>query len=398
MFSSSASRHEMSMVSKGKKVHTPISQTASLFIEKKRLYPPVPRKATLFREKKRLHPPISRKAFLFKKKKRLDPPATATPKILDLPVELIQFIIEHLELHDGYLLSQVCRAMRRLIRNDWKRLVTRHLTYLERLDFFNGIALILPNHWVCAPCGQLHRINVLDLPKGERLDTPHCQVGEGRRLQWPYNIRETHVQLALKLSRLGNSNESYLRDIMSPFTSSIRTRFPNSLQRYYRATPKIINGKFLLQVEWDFYDKGASIPVAHLCETFICPHMRITRVPPVERYCSYPRCHTHGPSYFEDHVILAFSAAMRGQEVTGHCERCPTDYALKVETGMVTIRAWYDFGSEKSPIDKEWTVHVGVERSNIESGGLVVPHAPGSVRKMYVGKKIRSKKTKHCGF
>ncbi|KAF3803890.1 hypothetical protein GCG54_00008392 [Colletotrichum gloeosporioides] len=187
-----------------------------------------------------------------------------------------------------------------------------------------------------------------------------------------FEIEERHVQLALKLARLKTVNRKYLNKLMAPFSHEFDSDIRETSE-YFRASPKIIQERFLLYTQLDIVDRvGLTLNSCDYNE--ICPHMVIDSSDKTHGRLS-------GPENFSTDVRMALS--QRGNEITGHCPRCPTDYAITASPNGMRIQAWKDFGSYKSPKDDSWTVHVWSEQ-NSSATGPAVYHDPGSIRKLYV--------------
>lgn len=171
------------------------------------------------------------------------------PPILKVSNEILLEIIDHLRLHDELLLSQTCRAFRKLTQRNWK-LDFQRFSFAKRMKFWTGLAYVMPNHWVCGQCCKLHAIDKWDRPK-HYASVPRCQRLMNRlNFDRIYPLRHTHVQLALKLTRMGSVHQKYLKNILSPFTTKrMSSEGPYSrVPLTYCAIPKVVAGRFLLQV------------------------------------------------------------------------------------------------------------------------------------------------------
>lgn len=302
--------------------------------------------------------------------------ARPPPAILKLPDEILLEIIDHLALHDEFLLSQTCRTFRRLTQRNW-RLDFPQFSYPTQINFWTGLAYVLPNHWICGPCCKLHVINRWDRPEVNAL-APPCQQQYDLNFDAIYPLRHTHVQLALKLTRMGSVNQSYLEYIMSPFTTEKTSSPYHRLRLTYYATPKVVAERFLLQVKREFRDSIAAVFPTELRLEHICPHMIIM---PSEPQINRQRSQILGLDGLSKDVHFAFASF--GREFTGHCKRCPTDYTVLAHPGMVTIYSWHDLGSHRSPYSQQWTVHIRTRHNRFFDGPLV-HHHPGTIRDRYL--------------
>lgn len=162
--------------------------------------------------------------------------------ILQLPVELVLQIIEHLGIIDKAILSRTCASFRIFLDTDWAP-ISREWWAYEKV--WLRIVHDMPNHWFCHSCHKIEPINQRYVPHKQW--TPSCQRNNRRaslRTLDPYQMRSVHAQMALKLSRLGNINNAYFKKIMAPF-SIYRRALKGSCLRHYRAVPKIVDGNFL---------------------------------------------------------------------------------------------------------------------------------------------------------
>lgn len=225
----------------------------------------------------------------------------------------------------------------------------------KKHNFLTGVAFILPDHWACAFCYKLHRVQKDDIPWQERHN--YCSYDHdkrGARFAPFFEIQERHVRLALKLTQLKTTNQGYLKKIMSPFaykrTYANRLFITLARSMYFQATPKVITERLLLYIQWEMiYDDGPLI--RRLDRTRVCPHMQVGSI-------GGPLSQFSGPKNFGNDVRLALTQP--GNEVNGHCPRCPIDYSIIAgpHPNRITIHAWYDFGSYKSPNNAFWTIHV----------------------------------------
>ncbi|KAH0428386.1 f-box domain containing protein [Colletotrichum camelliae] len=262
--------------------------------------------------------------------------ANTESSLWKLPNELLLNIVERLELHDEFILGQTCKAFRTIVQKDWNAVFDR-LSSAHKHIFLTGVAFVLPDHWVC------------------------------------FEIRERHVQLALKLARLKTVNQKYLNKIMSPFSHEYNS-FISAKHVYFRAEPKIIRERFILYTKLDsVHEDGLTLENCDVQS--LCPHMKFDSDDDAQKRRWY-----YGAENLGKDVRTALSQP--GNEISGYCPRCPTDYAIITGPESINIQAWYDFGSYKSPNDKSWTVHIWSDQNMLERGPIV-HHDPGSIRRLY---------------
>lgn len=207
-----------------------------------------------------------------------------------------------------------------------------------------------------------------------------CASKDGLNFDRFYHLRHTHVQFALKLTRMGSVNQRYLKNIMSPFTTKEPALFCHQLRHKYCATPKVVAERFLLQVEREFRWEGHDMAVSNeLGLQRICPHMVIMRS--FKSAKSTKASQMFGLEGLSNDFHRA--VASLGQEFTGHCRRCPTDYTVIAHRGIVTICSWHDLGSYGSPLSEQWTSHIRSDQNGLCKGPHL-HHNPGTIRGMYV--------------
>lgn len=283
-------------------------------------------------------------------------------------------IIKNLDLLDEFRLSQTCRAIRGFAQRDWK-LALHRLSHTEQVEFLTGLAYTLPNHWVCGLCGKLHEIDKQDIPRASYHEPPIvCRPKNRLTFDLYYSLQHNHIQLALKLIRMGPVNQEYLEKIISPVTIQTNMLRSTQVQLHHCATPMIIGERFFLQVEREFTADPALLTPSRFSWEDVCPHLDAT----------FHR-------KFSQNIYLAFESL--GLEFTGHCERCPTDYSILITTGKVRISSWHDFGPYSSPLHEQWRVHLCCKRV-LNNAAPTVYRNPGSIRDTYLKGIVNKRTTK----
>ncbi|KAL7894640.1 hypothetical protein HDV64DRAFT_117204 [Trichoderma sp. TUCIM 5745] len=322
--------------------------------------------------------------YLFYKRFFPDPtPAAPTPPILELPDELVLCIANHLAPYDQFLLSRTCRTMRRLLSRDWNAYL-RSRTPSERNEFLVAVAFGMPNHWACENCGQLHGIDLRDLPSKKTL--PHCvqPTNNGARSWAGYNLEYHHIQLALKLSDRG-INEDYLQSLLSArrFTS-----YRSEMTISYTARPRIAQGHFLLYERAVFGDGYCRATYSSIQQSWIsiCPHLAMMQSP-----LDYRRMLAWLHQTAELYRAVSQAIQDPSHEVRRHCRWCATDYSLLYHqhTGQLILSAWHDFGAYGSVSSPHWSSQA--LRQNDDAYPLAAPFSrmPGASRQAYMYKSKR---------
>ncbi|KAL7895310.1 hypothetical protein HDV63DRAFT_409931 [Trichoderma sp. SZMC 28014] len=327
--------------------------------------------------------------------------------ILQLPVDILILITDNLALHDKFLLSHTCKALRRVILQDWGIELSR-LSFDDQFGFWVGLAYTLPNRWACLKCCQLHPIDTSDVPADfmrVRCRTVPCTLDHSRGIEVEqYSVQYYHIQFAFKLSRLGNVYQKYLAALMQTYTCALKEHsliWP--LEQSYAAEPRIIHKRFILREEWNISNNTNTalplFPDQLECLIPVCPHVEIAGGLVASRrmkesainYAAYlssmnPR---EGSILIKENTLLedgiASAYGSPGQWIFNSCLHCTTDFAVMISTDerKATIRAWNDFGTEGSPLDANWKAHVKEPWAHWVDVGPYVDYPHGSIRELW---------------
>ncbi|KAI1115921.1 hypothetical protein F5Y14DRAFT_408621 [Nemania sp. NC0429] len=315
----------------------------------------------------------------------------ASVLILQLPVELIDYIATFLAPADKALLSQTCRSMRMCLS---KHLSTADLSPADKFAYLAGIARERPRQWVCDFCMALHPIDRNDKPTAERrpCSCPAHVIWESwcrtplQTASFSLEIEHHHVQLALKYTRLQKRRyNSYLRAILEPCQKreyNTYTGGPITHQVRYSAYPRIVTGRdgtprFLLFSVREYVAGGRDIGIQNLGWQRICPHLGL-----------FDR---GGSGYNDNNLVHSFVWALNpGQDGTAWrnaCDRCATDFSVTLCGRNLYLQVWQDFGPEGSPLDLAWrsqNIRGGLDLvNNSSTTGPTLYHEPGSVHELY---------------
>lgn len=331
--------------------------------------------------------------------------ANANAAILQLPLDALLLIADHLALHDKFLLSHTCKTLWQALSQDWDVALSR-LSFKDRMAFWVGLAYTLPNYQVCPNCCRLHPINTSDVPAAIRaIKNRHipCISGSSRGILIAvYSVQHYHIQSALKLSRLGNIHQNYLAALMKPYKRTGGFLLP-PLTDSYAAEPRLINNRFILHEEWKRTNNTSNalplFPDNFLIHLPVCPHLYLRGEPARSRrdkerairlrVLANRLRQLEGSvlpkelSLLEDGITMAYE--LLGQWIFGSCLRCPTDFAVRVSADKrkATIRAWHDFGAEGSPMDISWKAHVANRVAPWLTTGPYSHHPQGSIRESW---------------
>ncbi|KAI1461707.1 hypothetical protein F4805DRAFT_242113 [Annulohypoxylon moriforme] len=313
--------------------------------------------------------------------------------LLQLPVELIHRISNELSPASRLVLSQICRPLREILHRESS---ITHISREDRCEFLAAIARQRPDQWVCEVCIRFHRTNTVDTPEKPSLQT--CTAGLKRWRQTGYGQRDRldsrllridhrHVQLALKYSRLKCRNyQDYLNKLLAPYVDSNFETYqwpykqPNILAVHYSAFPKIVAGddgipRFLLLSKWRYEEDQRPLSLPAMGDLRICPHLRLL----------------YGARRGVGHEIGSLrriidlylpGGGANNRRGFYFCCYCPTDLCVTKTPGRLELSAWQDLGSEGSPMDRSWRVHV-LDNPLSPRGHPHLSHEPGSVLRLY---------------
>ena len=309
-----------------------------------------------------------------------------TPPLLNLPIELLDEIVNSLDLPTVWALSNTCGALRCIL---WPRIrdVRHRMSTSGRINLIHDSAWLLPDYWPCSSCRCLHVVDVKDLPVCnkdkevyDRIRCPFIKSGKGRTLERyplsPYYILEfRHVHTAVKCQRSTGSQKKYQSRLLAHF--EVSNRHTPDKNFAFSVTPKLVGDHFLILVQWSYHGKGISSDYFANATFQICPHLGNSWM---DRRLDNQLLETLAAAY-RDLRVLPFIERW----VYGSCRYCPTDYALciKDKGQRVTITSWQDLGMGQSTDDPHWNSHIWLEGDNDRDSAKLFPYEPGTVRRVY---------------
>ncbi|EEU37097.1 uncharacterized protein NECHADRAFT_86680 [Fusarium vanettenii 77-13-4] len=304
--------------------------------------------------------------------KPLLPEPTLDCPVIQLPIEILACVIDHLSEIDRHVLSVTCRAFWNAIRLALRQGPTYSLSQYEYLCYLTRISRNNPDLWVCEACNKLH-------PAGDPMSEIWniCPSNDGcgslaGDMKLNFLLQHRNVQRALKLSRLGNLDERQretLNQLTRPHRASIQkhSTIMGTIRCEYTSYPKIVQGRFLLLSVWAYDERNEPISRQNMESLSICRHQRLNG--------------------YRSALDAALETALRRPRtpVDGSCTECPVDFSVNFSPKRTTVHAWHDFGPEGTPLDPAWIVHFfgRLYRHHDPTVG----HAEGSVREMYESSK-----------
>ncbi|KAK3648890.1 hypothetical protein LTR56_003824 [Elasticomyces elasticus] len=304
-------------------------------------------------------PRWTRRLFASSGHKRQKQTGSSPVGLLDLPVELLLDIVDHLDVGDAVCLSLCNKALRHasaatswrtlnspLLRNTKGGLPQLTLHYQRsdeettmRRDFLIRIGRDCPRQFYCYTCSYLHPISSV-MPTDHFQPQPYLQCAVDEDIsESPYCCFETHhaklahcfffqhVQLAMMHHRQGSPYgiRPASLDVLEVHKAELRAESTSLLS----IEAKVIDGELNMRVQ--------------LWATF-------TTVVPIHwpRWNALPYV-TPGPDWLS-------------------CDKCCTEFEaeirhLDMETEAIVITKWLNFGTGRDPQDPQW-------RCNLYGNGM----------------------------
>ncbi|KAM4066366.1 hypothetical protein HRG_000475 [Hirsutella rhossiliensis] len=301
--------------------------------------------------------------------------------LLQLPVELILLISDHLPRPNQMVFSQTCSPLRNILH--YRLSLNLHcqdpfmgLSRGALLEYLICMGRQNPNVWLCETCRRLHKVTECEIGRGRRA----CMSWARRAISCPgMLIYYHHVQLALKYNRIGGNDpkcRGRLQSLLAPHHHDAwYLDQPDRLSNRFSSVCKIVEGNFILMSVWECEQRDADIPVSRrsIGALSICSHQFFSYAMDSETVRATRR--------YNDALASAIVEALRnpdGGEVTGACHQCATDFAVEGSPQRMKLRTWRNLGPEGSPLNPEW-------KSQVNYMTLRRNNQPGAVRAMYEG-------------
>lgn len=311
--------------------------------------------------------------------------------LVQLPVDILVSVTRHLSEVDRHVLAMTCRALWTVIRRCDGSVSS--LSQYQYLGYLTTISRDNPDLWVCESCTKVHPASDLTCPQHGRQTR---LAGTSVKL----SLQHRHVQLALKLERLGNLGKKQrerLDRLTVPQRGNISTHSTKMghVRCEYAAYPKIVKGRYLVLSVWTYEQRSQPISQEVIEWLSICHHQRLDfKMGFVERFFwddERQNLEMGGsrPSRPKNALRFAFELARRRPRtaVGGSCTKCPVDFSVNFSPERMTLRAWHDFGPEGTSLDPAWMVHVQ-PRFGFRDHDMTLGHPEGSVRALYESVKL----------
>lgn len=298
------------------------------------------------------------------------------------PSPVLHTIFEYLPWSALELLSRTCSMLWKQLHPLCKAAVSG-MCQEEHIQHQTELAQAMPLHFICADCGRLHRANLEDVPAVcSRSSCVSCpgkleSYQKSPDLAYGYQLEYHHIQLALKLCRLGLFG-GYVDNILQPYyaRSSTHDTFA-TIQLFVRPILTLHEPKpsFLVFRTMEFFEHTGEHAEPLGADTIqslvICPHASLSDGDPEDMRCDV----------LYDAIEDARLGLSSCQDFA--CRRCPTDISIDAQPSRLRVRVWHDLGQEGiSPTDLPWRIHIGGPENN-EFVGPSVSHVNGSIRARY---------------
>ncbi|UPK95420.1 hypothetical protein LCI18_006355 [Fusarium solani-melongenae] len=318
--------------------------------------------------------------------RRLRPSREQNPdcRLIQLPLDILVTVTEFLSEVDRHVLAKTCRAFWTYIRRRYGPISS--LSKNQYLSYLVNISRSNPDLWTCELCTKLHRARHWTCPrhgpKNRYLASSSVKL----------SLQHRHVQLALKVDRLGNLDNRKLLDQLTMShraTLSTCSTIRGAIKCRYTAYPKIIQGRYMVLSVWTYEQWSEPISQQAIALLSIGHHQKLNfTMAFVERdFWSDERqnLETEGRSSKPGNALrFAFELARQRPRtaVNGSCANCPVDFSVNFSPERMTVQAWHDFGPEGTPLNPAWMVHV-MHPLLSPNNTLTVDHVEGSARELY---------------
>ena len=314
----------------------------------------------------------------WKHKKIQRRPSQDACALLQLPVEVIFHIADHLPRHGLYILAQTCFPMQYIVTNRYNLSHADLLhNHTEALDYLACRSRDRLDRWVCGKHIRLRAVNYSDLPKRKM----GIVEGTGPR-DTLLNASHAHVQLAIKYTRLkdrlDDAGHNYLGRLLAFSHGHILDSSPlpsvETGEKAFELWPRVVDGRFLL---WYKFTVFYSLSTIHA--TGRGNLQAYSRVDPLNwDFCRHQRRNRYAwlAANPDMSALVNTRVAANEPEICASCHCCATDVAVLRRLASCTVQIWVDYGPEASPENPCWL-------SRLTDSHIVYRSEPGRVRRLY---------------
>ena len=302
-------------------------------------------------------------------------PDTNTPKLSNLPLELIIMIAEMASTQSAACLSLCNRAMSQILGpNIWRCLSLQSPEI--RASFLYDLSKDLPQYFVCYRCVKLHASSAVQWPRTIPNTLTHCLEEEPAFVHCSESrtfLRFPHIQLAMDRHYLGTSHGFPLEAFQST-EFMVNTLFKTLA--LLSVDTEIVSNELLMRSQyWVIapHNKRDELMSWYTLHDLLCPHIW-----------------TYGFNENELQTLIKSRLDVlqeHGQccTSTAQCFRCPMDFVVDVvDLGKGRIAAcftrWINLGAGLHPTDPKWRCHLD---TSLPQGVTYEPHPLGSIRSSF---------------
>lgn len=269
--------------------------------------------------------------------------------LLQLPLDVILCITDHLPGHSLLVLSHTCRSLHTALRYR-RRSRIAYAHYKEFLLYLSILARESPGKWACQECLVLHDVDYQDTPhRGVLATAQTCPKWYRINLHSEpagskYHVSHNHVQISLKLARLPDptrTQEDYLRRLLAPFAQPVSHHW---LQASFTMEARIVDGRYLRKSVWVYSEWHKRVTIRHIGELSVCCHLRLPgrgEVPVQYELLEFMRG-------------ISIAIEYRNACFVHQCRFCATEIEARCSRGRLEVTAWQNLGNGSSIYDKNW--------------------------------------------
>ncbi|KJZ73940.1 hypothetical protein HIM_06608 [Hirsutella minnesotensis 3608] len=305
--------------------------------------------------------------------------------ITRLPADVISRIGSFLDPIQAQLLSVTCKSMEvlrqpapalQLYYRENENTLSRERDWCRYLEWLAQDR----RYEVCEPCMATHRVDT----KAARRRRALCRAADKQIDYYKFsnhgatNLRIRKTLQYHRLRGVGEIDDAWLEQMNAP-TYLMSSR--KSVVEYIESRPKIVpddRGNLYLvhaSIAFEFADSlwmtDDKDELISKISVYMCAHQQINCYNQPMTSCK-----------LLDRVHEAF-ARLDGQECTGHCSDCATDFAVSLSPGCLEFEAWHSLGREVRPDQSKGdgvTDWFQLEKDSLEDERNNVT---GSVRRLY---------------
>ena len=274
------------------------------------------------------------------------------PSLLNLPVEILQYIRDLLPLNSAACFIISNKDLLRILGSKTLHSLKEEDHASERKLFLMTLEKELPDWQLCHPCSLFHPIDQNSCPKSvwQRFQEPKCvQLNGHVRIDAIFKVRFQHVQLIMNRYRFGLPYVNDLKKLDYHYQDSRPDSYAESTVTAFIEDSGLImrvTSRLELPNGWNRILISVRLP-------YVCRHTEACRLFPDRTLLNTLLCcHSHGD----------------GPPCTEcrdwkRCRFCPTYFLVNVRESRdsgasIAIEVRRRFGPCRDPFDPDWREHI----------------------------------------